>query len=56
MLSEMIEMSSAVDTQRNLEETDPSLPKGEGWFTFHLKKLKGLVEDIPDVDNDRPST
>ena len=48
LLSEMVEMSEAIDLQRTKDNPDPSLPRGEGWFTFHLKKLRELVEDIPD--------
>ena len=48
LLSEMVEMSEAIDLKRIKENPDPSLPKGEGWFTFHLKRLRELVEDIPD--------
>ena len=48
LLHQMIEMSEAIDAQSKKDNPDPSLPKGEGWFTFHLKKLDELIEDIPD--------
>lgn len=48
LLSQLIEMSQAIDAQEKKEDEDPSSPKGEGFFTFHLKKVQDLVETIQD--------
>ena len=52
LLLQMIEMSHAVDAETRKNHPNPSLIRGEGWFTFHLKKLEELIKDIPD---DKPA-
>ena len=46
LLSQLIEVSEASDKEK--VENDLSLPKGEGFYTFHLKKLRELLEDVGD--------
>ena len=56
LLYQMIETSEAVDARaNNTNNLDPSKPRGEGYFTFHLKQLKELVEEISD-DNSTSSS
>jgi hypothetical protein len=43
LLEQILEVSSAMDAQNTSQ--NPDSPKGEGWMTFHLKKLKELIED-----------
>lgn len=46
LLSQMIEISEGVDKENMTK--DSTSPKGEGWYTFHLKKLRELLEDDGD--------
>jgi hypothetical protein len=43
LLDQMLEVSSGLDA-RSISES-PDSPRGEGWMTFHLKKLKELLKD-----------
>lgn len=48
LLSQMIEMSEGVDRETHAKA--PSLPRGEGFYTFHLKKLRTLLEEEENSD------
>ena len=55
LLSQMIETAEAVDAKTKQNNPDPSQPRGEGYFTFHLKQVKKLVEELTDDDNNPSS-
>jgi hypothetical protein len=52
LLDQMIQTSEDLDRQKQLQ--DPSLPKGDGFFSFHLKLLRDdlLKEFIQSEKND----
>ena len=50
LLSQMVEISEGIDRENKVK--DPSLPSGEGFYTFHLKLVIRLLteEENEDVD------
>lgn len=55
LISEMIDSAEAVDAKVNRNNPDPSQPRGEGYFTFHLKQVKNLVEKLADDNSSHSS-
>jgi hypothetical protein len=43
LLEQMLEVSASLDAHSSSK--NPDQPDGSGWMTFHLNKLKELIEN-----------